>query len=81
VTGVPLWTVDEAAAVFARQGQPVDPWRLRLMIRAASLQPAARTQSGEQGGRGKALYPAGAFQRMHALLTDLTPSPGRSGET
>ena len=72
----PLWTVDEAAGVFTRQGQPVEPWRLRLIIRAVSLQPAARTPSSDKGGRGKALYPAGHLQRMHALITDLS-----SGDT
>ena len=71
MTHAPLWTIDDAAAVFTRQGQPVEPWRLRLIIRAVSLQPCARTPSGERGGRGKAMYPAGALQRMHALITDL----------
>jgi len=78
VTG-PLWTVEDAAGVFARQGQPVEAWRLRLVIRAVSLQPEARAPSGDKGGQGKALYPAGALQRMHALITDLAPEISDAG--
>jgi hypothetical protein len=71
----PAWTVDEAVRVFASQDMPIDKWRLALMVRAVSLQPVGRTPSGQHGGRGYALYPVGALQRMHALIVDLQPSP------
>lgn len=70
---VPLWTVDEACGVFTAQGQPVDAEQLRLIIRGCRLKPQARTPTSERGGKGFALYDAGALQRIHALLIDLSP--------
>jgi hypothetical protein len=74
----PLWTVDEASAVFARAGVPIDAARLRLILRALQWQPYARAPSGEAGGAGAALYRSSDLQRLHAALVPflrLGPSP------
>ena len=61
------WTVDEACAQFAEAGIPVDPARLRMVIRALRLQPVGET-SRDGRGRGQALYDIGQLQRLHSAL-------------
>jgi hypothetical protein len=71
------WTVDEACAEFARAGMPVDPARLRMVIRALpGFRPVGekRAPAGSKGGRGHPLYEIGQLQRLHAALAPwLTP--------
>ena len=75
------WTVEEACAYFADGGAPVDPHRLREIIRHLQWKPAGWTPSpGPQGGRGKPLYPITDFMRLHAFvlpwLMAQDPGPG-----
>ena len=61
------WTVDEAREQFAQAGVPVDG--LARIIRALpGFQRIGETPSGEQGGRGHALYEIAQLQRLHAAL-------------
>lgn len=73
----PLWTVEEASAVFARTGVPVEPARLRLLLRALEWTPAARAPSTDRGGAGAALYRSSELQRLHAAVAPFL-RPGRS---
>lgn len=80
----PLWTVEDASAVFGRAGVPIDPARLRLLLRALQWQPAARAPSGEAGGVGAALYRSSDLQRLHAAVAPFlrpgqSPRPPRGG--
>jgi hypothetical protein len=79
----PGWTITEASAEFARTGRPIEPWRLRLIIRALRLRPVGAMPSGDRGGRGQALYPISELQRLHAALTPwlLAPDSAVSRET
>lgn len=63
------WTISEACAEFERAGLPVDPKRLRAIIRnLPGLTPVGETPSGQLGGRGHPLYEIGQLQRLHAAL-------------
>jgi hypothetical protein len=70
----PAWTVEQACTWFADGGIPIDPdparapARLRLLIRALKLTPVGKTESGEQGGLGKALYDVADLMRLHAAI-------------
>jgi hypothetical protein len=64
----PLWTVEEASAVFDRAGLPIAPDRLRLLLRALQWVPYARAPSGQAGGAGAALYRSSDLQRLHAAI-------------
>jgi hypothetical protein len=63
------WTVAEACEQFSRAGVPMEPVRLRMVIRGLRWQSAGETRSGERGGRGQALYEIGQLQRLHAALS------------
>ena len=63
-----VWTVEEACAYFADGGAPVDPDRLRLVIRALRWKPCGETPSGEKGGRGKPLYPIADLMKLHSFV-------------
>ena len=76
------WTVDEACAEFARTGIPVDPVRLRLIIRGVELKPVGEAPPGEKGGRGDRLYPIADLQRLHGALAPwLAPQHPAGGDT
>lgn len=62
------WTVDEACAWFAESGVPIEPDRLRLVIRGLQLPPTGETASGPQGGRGKPTYPVDDLMTLHAWI-------------
>lgn len=63
------WTVAEACEEFERAGLPVDPKRLRAIIRnLPGFRPVGETRAGPQGGRGHPLYEIGALQRLHSAL-------------
>jgi hypothetical protein len=70
----PTWTVEQAAAMWAAAGLPLHPdpaeatRRLTLIIRGLGWHPSGETRSGAKGGRGKAVYPAADFQRLHRDL-------------
>lgn len=64
---VPGWTVDEACAQFAASGLPIDPDRLRMVIRALRLAPVGETRHDGRG-RGHAMYDIGTMQRLHSAL-------------
>jgi len=66
MTGAPLWTISEASRYFADAGAPLEAWRLRKLIHATGLKPSGTGPSGPRGGRGQAMYDAGALQRIHA---------------
>lgn len=63
------WTIAEASAEFERTGIPVEPDRLRMIIRALRWQPCGETASGERGGRGQSLYRISDLQRLHSALS------------
>ena len=71
------WTISEACAEFAAAGMPVDPVRLRAIIRQLpGLTRCGETRKppGSKGGRGDPLYPIGELQRLHSALAPwLTP--------
>jgi hypothetical protein len=63
------WTIAEAVAEFERAGMPVDPARLRAIIRnLPGFSPVGETPSGPNGGRGHPLYDIGSLQRLHTAL-------------
>jgi hypothetical protein len=72
----PLWTVDEAAAYFAEGGVPIEARRLKGIIRALGWTPAGYTPSGEQGGRGKAMYLISDLMRLHAAIAPFIAAQG-----
>jgi hypothetical protein len=64
----PAWTVDEACQWFADGGIPIEPGRLRLIIRALRWKPVGESPPGEHGGRGYPLYPIADLMKLHASL-------------
>lgn len=74
------WTVAEACQEFERAGMPVDPARLRGIIRhlpGLTRIGETRKPPGSKGGRGDPLYPIGELQRLHAALTPWLTTPAR----
>ncbi len=58
-----------AVAQFAEAGMPVYEDRYRLAVtRVARIPRVGEMPSGENGGRGRRLYPVGELQQLHSAL-------------